>query len=286
MIFKKLLSAVLAAGMLLGIMPVTAEEAVVDFTSGDTVYYTDVFEGNPTYLIEDPFSSPEANTPDDGKDRPSGWDVEYRGGGVGMFIYRTDSDPVYGQGKRFDTNLQKNDYEEYFAAPYFNNGHFMVPLLYMCELLEVSVTNEKVEAQETVPYCYEFNVDNNFQKWIRSNFAYTAVVDGTLLLKSSTKDPMIRQASINLDASKYKYVKVRMKNMTGATTPMVYFITDTDKTWNRDKSVSVSATSTEEYVEYVFDMSTCPLWKGTINTLRFDPTMELGNVYIDYIRVE
>ena len=93
--FKKILCAVLACIMLLGIMPVMAEELLIaPAPAEDTVFYTDVFEGNPTYLMDDPFQGSNGQSPD-GKVRPSGWDVDYRGGNIakigrGLAFYDTN----------------------------------------------------------------------------------------------------------------------------------------------------------------------------------------------------
>ena len=46
-----------------------------------------------------------------------------------------------------------------------------------------------------------------------------------------------------------------------------------------------TVTDTTEYTEYVFDMSTCDKWTGIVTGLRFDPTTNPGNTFIDYIRV-
>ena len=52
-------------------IPAAAEE--------NEVFYTDVFEGQATYIIEDAFKGAGSQIPDD-KARPSSWDVDYRGG--------------------------------------------------------------------------------------------------------------------------------------------------------------------------------------------------------------
>ena len=91
MIFKKTLSAILALGMLLSTVPAMAEDAAatqqpvyrIEPEPSGTVYDTSVFEGHPTYLLEDDFyHSQGGNIPDTGKVKPSGWDIDYRGGSL------------------------------------------------------------------------------------------------------------------------------------------------------------------------------------------------------------
>ena len=86
MIFKKALCALLAVAMLLCCVPVMAEEAPIYYVNApedNTEYDTSVFEGHPTYLLEDDFyHSQGGNIPDQSKVKPSGWDIDYRGGSV------------------------------------------------------------------------------------------------------------------------------------------------------------------------------------------------------------
>ena len=331
------------------------------------------------------------------------------GGSTGMFIYRTDSEPTYGSGKRFDAKLTGQGYTEYFAAPtnaakckgymtglffdpddnlyrdfgdfgleyieilawktprvnyyigdgllindicqpkdkdgvaymsayrtlesvganstwdnatktftaekdgkvvimkdgsnianingvdvempgtpYYNNGHFMVPIYFICNELGIPVTNEApvIETVSRVANEYEFNVNGDMEGWSAIGVDSSQVKDGEVTLVSSGNDPIIQLAKTEFKASDYRYVRVRMKNTTGATTAMMYFITQAETNWGGGKRVDAEVTETEEYTEYVFDMSTCDKWTGIVTGIRFDPTSNPGSVYIDYIRVQ
>lgn len=77
MIFKKSICIVLVLQLIFGMfctLGLAAEET-------NTVYYTDIFEGEAVYLIEDPFKDSNGQVPDE-KARPSGWDIDYRGGSL------------------------------------------------------------------------------------------------------------------------------------------------------------------------------------------------------------
>jgi len=329
------------------------------------------------------------------------------GGSVGMFIYRTDLEPTYGAGKRFDAKLTEQGYAEYFAAPtnaskltgatmtglffdpddnlyrdfgdfgleyieilawktprlnyyldgllineictpkekdgvafmsayrtlesldadcswdnatktftlkkdgktiimkdqsnvaningtdiempgatYYNNGHFMVPIYFVCDELGITVTNEApvVETVSRVANEYEFNVNGDMEGWKTIGVDSSQVKDGEVTLVSSGNDPIIQLDKTEFKSSDYRYIKVRMKNTTGATTAMMYFITQAEKNWGGGKRVDAQVTETTEYTEYVFDMSTCDKWTGIVTGLRFDPTSNPGTTYIDYIK--
>ena len=175
------------------------------------------------------------------------------------------------------------------GTPYYNNGHFMVPMNYICDLFGITVTNEipAEEAGEKIPFQYEFNKKGDTEGWTKSGVAFVKVMDGSLYAKSVSTDPIIQFHGINVDASTYnKSVKVRLKNLTGATTFMMYFLTDSEPNWGGEKRIEVPITDTKEWQEITIDVSANPSWKGKITTLRLDPTMLMGDFYIDYIRVE
>ena len=173
------------------------------------------------------------------------------------------------------------------VAAYHNDGHFMVPIDYVCKEFGINVSNEEPvkEVKEREEFSWEFNDDGDFEGWFTYNIGYKRVEDGSFMVKSTSTDPLLRTPEINLDSSKGKYIKVRMKNLTGATTAQMYFITDTDSTWGGGKRVDVEVSDTTEYTEYIFDMSSNSKWKEKITQIRFDPTSTTGTVYIDYFKV-
>ncbi len=68
------------------------------------------------------------------------------------------------------------------------------------------------------------------------------------------------------------FIRVRLKNTSRATRARVYFITDSDRTWNETKSQAVTITRESTYTEYRFDMSRVAGWTGsTLYQLRIDP---------------
>ncbi len=86
-----------------------------------------------------------------------------------------------------------------------------------------------------------------------------------------------------------RYVHVRLKNSSRATRASVYFITDTDRTWNVARSQARTITRESTYTDYVFDMTRAEGWTGsTLYQLRIDPvddgtstgTFNIDRVYI------
>lgn len=178
------------------------------------------------------------------------------------------------------------------GTPYYNNGHFMIPMYYFCDMFGIKVTTEEpvAEAGDKVPFQYEFNTPGDMEGWTKSGVAFAKVQDGSLYMKSVSTDPLLQFPNINIDADQYKSsVKIRMKNLTGATTLMLYFNTDSEPDWGgigSPRRIEVPISATEDWMEYTFDMSNNPSWKGKITMLRIDPSSTVGDIYVDYIRVE
>ena len=81
---------------------------------------------------------------------------------------------------------------------------------------------------------------------------------------------------------RYRYDKEKTDSM------QLFFITDTDKSWNEKKSLRVKLEHTDsegEWETYVFDMASIEGWKDNIVHLRFDPFDASGYMEIDYFRI-
>ena len=180
------------------------------------------------------------------------------------------------------------------GAAYYENGHFMVPMNYICDLFGLKVTNEVVKADtgdgDKIPYQYEFNTDGDMEGWTKSGVAFAQVADGSMYLKSVSTDPLVQFNNININADEYhSKVTIRMKNLTGASNLILYFLTDTEPDYGpvgNPRRLEVPTTASEDWIEYTYDISENPSWKGTIKLLRVDPSSKMGDIYIDYIRVE
>ena len=133
------------------------------------------------------------------------------------------------------------------------------------------------------PTVYDFQGFNSF------GGATPTVANGKLNLDIFYDDPQFKSVdNMNIDASVYKYVKIKMKNGTAGTTSSLFFITTADASWDGTKMKVVNVRAQDpNYTEYLFDMSTVAAWTGTIRQLRIDPEdgASSGTVSIDSIGV-
>lgn len=106
----------------------------------------------------------------------------------------------------------------------------------------------------------------------------------------SANDPhFYSPENLNLTASSYKTIRIRMKNDTVGTKAKFSFTTTADTTWDDTKSKSFTIIPNDEaYTEYTVDLSSLSSWTGTIEQLRLDPVDDAnsGTFSVDYIRLQ
>jgi len=136
-------------------------------------------------------------------------------------------------------------------------------------------------------FAFDWGFASTTEGWTSENQITQSVSGGINTLTSSGSDPFLYSGdNLNISASTYKFVKVRMKNNTSSVSSQLFFTTTADTSWSEAKSISKTITASDSgYTEYVFDFSAIGGWSGTIKQLRFDPVVAPGTVEVDYIRV-
>lgn len=140
----------------------------------------------------------------------------------------------------------------------------------------------------TLSYAADYNFTSTTEGWSSVSMVSQSVSSGINTLTLTGNDPYIYSPdNLNIAASTYKFIRIRLKNNTGSEPVKFYFTTTTDTTWNEAKSFSFLSSANGDYSEYLIYVG--PNWTGTIKQLRFDPIDDPGNtsgtVNVDYIRV-
>lgn len=139
------------------------------------------------------------------------------------------------------------------------------------------------------------------QYWIAggttSNFNWNN--SGTISGTVTGSDPMVISPDLSvrpgnwtvipfeISSKIHNLVKIRYKNGTPGTLAELFFETE-NSGWSGEnrKSFTVAANS-DQFIEYVIDMSNVPNWKGNLKHIRFDPTSAAsGSFEIDEIKIE
>ena len=195
----------------------------------------------------------------------------------------------------------------YGGTSWYNYGHFFMPLRSVVEALGGTVNyndgNNTADVRfpiqsdgfdyldkpdSTKPMSFMFDTRTEFEDWTpNSHITAMTLKKGMLRLSISGADPQLKTPKLAVNASDYKYLRIRMKNETSAKQAMLLFVTSSNPKWGGNQKYMISITSNDkELKEYIVDLSTAP-WNGTITGLRFDPvdpsTLVQGNVYIDSI---
>lgn len=117
---------------------------------------------------------------------------------------------------------------------------------------------------------------------------------GVLKLRITGPDPYFffkvawsNDKPLKIDASKYKYISVKMRNTSGDTRAQFYWASDVDPGWHEANHQDFDIISDGEWHVYLVDMRNNPKWTGTITNLRFDPAANAssGEVEIDWIAI-
>lgn len=126
------------------------------------------------------------------------------------------------------------------------------------------------------------------QGWSALQSCTIGIVNGALRFTVTGADPaIISPDNLNIAAETVKLLDINLKNSTSATSGRMYFITNTDQQWNEDKAVSytISPNDSEAKV-YSIDMSSNPLWTGTIKRLRWDVVEGASSGTVDINSIE
>jgi hypothetical protein len=135
------------------------------------------------------------------------------------------------------------------------------------------------------PVTWEFNTVGDDDGWHSYNdWSSNTVSDGVLYGYSDSIDPYAHSSDTWANIHEYPFIRVRMKQSAG-TTAQIYFVTETDGTWNEAKSVTFDIIPDYNFHEYLIDMRDCADYKGVVVQIRLDPTDAAASMMaIDYVR--
>ena len=187
------------------------------------------------------------------------------------------------------------------AAPYEKDGIFYVPSEFLANALGVelnydaktkivsAVTGAGEDDIKGMPRVvveeYDF-ADIVDKMWV-GNAKSQKIEDGILSLEPDENgyDLQMVWQGLNLNASDIKTVVIGMQSNVADTNTQLFFATDTQSGLSEDKSQKINVHPSNKIIDYEFDISSNPLWTGTITTLRFDPLQSAGTVKLAYIKL-
>ncbi len=195
--------------------------------------------------------------------------------------FKTDRDQEYDDNKSLTINIQPNDkiYREYIFD-------MSVVSAWKGTINQIKVVFNNRVGDDTsvgklnVDY-FSFNPDNvpanmlfDFSENLKgieniSNATQTGE-DSLLLTPTDANASFETIGNLGLDASQFNYFKIALQNSTSAKKLRVSFITKTSRIWDDEKSVLLEELKVSDsgLSYYAFNMTSSPLWKGTIEKLK------------------
>lgn len=118
--------------------------------------------------------------------------------------------------------------------------------------------------------------------WMPANMTSPTYESGILRTEVTGTDPMLSALGVQVDAGKYKTLEVKMR--INSSDDAQFFFSRKQESMDEEKSVKFRPIADGQFHTYTVDLSANPRWKGTIASLRFDPTSTRGaKVEIAYI---
>ncbi|MHC9046518.1 right-handed parallel beta-helix repeat-containing protein [Microbacterium saperdae] len=134
---------------------------------------------------------------------------------------------------------------------------------------------------------WAFDTAGSTEGWTAGNDVTQSVSGGVYTLDATGPDPYVfSPGSLGIDAARYGFVKVRMKNNGTNNFAQIYWTTTTSPGWDGTKSIAALVVPQDDgYTDYAFFVGGNPNWTGTISQIRFDPIAGTGTLNIDSISV-
>jgi len=135
---------------------------------------------------------------------------------------------------------------------------------------------------------WEFSVNGDRQGWEAVNITKdTGPVEGFWTFITNKENPHLLSPAIELPASSYSTVTVRIANQNTDSAGKIYFKTATEDFYSEDKSVSFTCTAGGGWYTHHVCMADNKKWTGTITGIRIDPVSDgtIAACGIDFIRV-
>ena len=129
---------------------------------------------------------------------------------------------------------------------------------------------EKPEVDEIYISDFDFSVGND--GWTRSTLGVIVGREGdamTLTMSSEKTNPIISVADVCVDANKYKYMIITMKNTINTPVMKMFFSAVKDGYNGAGDHVIFNVNQDNDYTTYVLNMGSCAKWGGTIKHFRW-----------------
>ena len=136
---------------------------------------------------------------------------------------------------------------------------------------------------------WNFNSNSHSDGWVFSkDFANLVVSDGSVFVDVIGDNAAMRpNTPLKIKAEDFNTINIKMKNKTSATKAKLYFTTDKDKEYSEPKCYEFDIKPNDTVgTKYTIDMTSNPLWSGTIDNIQIKTEGGAGELIFDYIEIK
>jgi len=132
---------------------------------------------------------------------------------------------------------------------------------------------------------WEFNTDSDLEGWSPNGLTTVEVKGGMLKGKTVGIDPVLQGPAIQVEATGVRYLTIRMRSNTDDRA-QVFWATTSART-SEKASVHFDVIGDGRFHDYQLELAKCPLWRGVVVSLRFDPTSKPDVEFaVDHVRLQ
>ncbi len=112
--------------------------------------------------------------------------------------------------------------------------------------------------------------------------------DGALTFTTTGGDPYLIRSAMNVPAETVRKVRIRMQVGAGGGAGQFFFTTEAGPQFAEERSLRFEVVADGQWHEYVLDAAAHPQWRGTLTSVRLDPTGNKAgvSVAVDFVRGE
>ena len=137
---------------------------------------------------------------------------------------------------------------------------------------------------------WRFDMPGYLEGWQMANQVVSPqVAGGSLQFDIGGNDPYVISPQLRADTSRYRYLRIRMRNLTTATLGQVFFSTEAEPGYSEERTATFSLFPNDVvFTDYFVDLGANPRWTGTATQIRLDPVANAssGRILIAEVQLQ
>ena len=137
---------------------------------------------------------------------------------------------------------------------------------------------------------WRFDMPGYLEGWQMANQVVSPqVAGGSLQFDIGGNDSYVISPQLRADTSRYRYLRIRMRNSTTATLGQVFFSTEAEPGYSEERTATFSLFANDAlFTDYLVELGANPRWTGTATQIRLDPVANAssGRILIAEVQLQ